>query len=448
MNENVFSVTQVNAIMGELVKGNPVLSRLCVKGEITNYKGINARGHVYFSLKDANAQISCVIFAGTNTGISHLREGQNVLAYGRINVYEKGGYYQLIVSDVIDAGIGLLYEQLEALKEKLRLEGLFSPEHKKPIPKYVKTVGVVTSETGAVIHDIETVSRRRNRFIRLFLYPCMVQGKGAAATIIKGIKYFDGKVDVIIFGRGGGSFEDLFEYNDEELVRTVYNCKTPIISAIGHEVDTTLADMASDKRAATPSEAAELAVFEYDKFVRELEDRKSKLSALMHEKIDEYRDHVSEDVKRDISKRMHHIIEKNRYRLTSDKKKQLSILIHARLNKEKDTVENRKQALQNKNPRYVLDMQKIRLDHIADGLASAMKVKLTGSKQRMKLLMERLEGVSPIKRLSKGYSFVSDENGRAVKKLEDVRINDKVKIELQNGTITARVEELTERKGL
>ncbi|MCR5154267.1 MAG: exodeoxyribonuclease VII large subunit, partial [Lachnospiraceae bacterium] len=259
---SVYTVSQINKYINRIFKDDAFLKNVYVKGEVSNCK-YHDSGHIYFTLKDGASQISCVMFAGRRAGISfRLENGFNVMVYGSIETYEAGGVYQIYASQITRDGIGKLYEEYEALKKKLEAEGLFLREHKKPIPQFVKRVGVVTARTGAAVRDIIQISARRNPYVQLILYPAKVQGEGSAKSVIDGIKYMDGKVDVIIVGRGGGSIEDLWAFNEECVARAIYDCETPVISAVGHETDTTIADYVSDLRAPTPSAAAELAVFD------------------------------------------------------------------------------------------------------------------------------------------------------------------------------------------
>ena len=241
-----------------------MLNRIYVKGEVSNCK-YHTSGHIYFSLKDESGTIACVMFAGSRAGLSfRMKEGQQVIVLGSISVYERDGRYQLYAREIMLDGAGLLYEKFEALKKELAEMGMFAPEYKQPIPQYVRTVGIVTAPTGAAVRDIINIASRRNPYVQLILYPALVQGDGAADSIVKGIRALEEKkVDVIIVGRGGGSIEDLWAFNEEAVARAVFDCTVPVISAVGHETDTTITDFVADLRAPTPSAAAELAVYEY-----------------------------------------------------------------------------------------------------------------------------------------------------------------------------------------
>ena len=275
---NVYSVKQVNAYIKNMFTQDFMLNRIYIKGEVSNCK-YHTSGHIYFSLKDESGSISCIMFAGQRSGLAFkMQDGQQVIVLGSVTTYERDGKYQLYAKEIILDGAGLLYEKFEALKRELGEMGMFAPEYKQPIPKFAKKIGIVTAPTGAAIRDIMNISARRNPYVQLILYPALVQGDGATASIAKGIEMLDKHgVDVIIVGRGGGSIEDLWAFNEEPVARAIFNCRTPIISAVGHETDTTIADYVADMRAPTPSAAAELAVFEYQALENYLEELHLKL---------------------------------------------------------------------------------------------------------------------------------------------------------------------------
>ena len=260
-NQNVYTVGQVNSYIKNIFDQDYMLRRIYVSGEVSNCK-YHPSGHIYFSLKDAEGTISCVMFAGSRRGLAFpMRDGDNVIVGGSISVYERDGKYQIYAKEITKEGAGLLYEKYLALKAELEEMGMFAREYKRPIPRFARTVGVVTASTGAAIRDIMNISHRRNPYVQLILYPAKVQGDGAAESIAMGIERLDQLgVDVIIAGRGGGSIEDLWAFNEEMVARAVYDCKIPVISAVGHETDTTIIDYVADLRAPTPSAAAELAV--------------------------------------------------------------------------------------------------------------------------------------------------------------------------------------------
>ena len=276
--KNVYSVGQVNTYIKNMFAQDFMMQRISVKGEVSNCK-YHSSGHIYFTLKDAVGTISAIMFAGNRKGLSFpMKEGDKVIVTGSIEVYERDGKYQLYAREIALDGAGNLYLKFEALKRELEEMGMFAPEYKKPIPKYIRRLGIVTAPTGAAVQDIRNIAKRRNPYVQLILYPALVQGDGAVNSIINGIHALDALgVDVIIVGRGGGSIEDLWAFNEEEVARAIFECETPVISAVGHETDTTIADYVADMRAPTPSAAAELAVFDYQAAL----ERQQRLQAQM-----------------------------------------------------------------------------------------------------------------------------------------------------------------------
>ncbi len=265
MNKNAYSVTQVNGYIKNMFAQDFMLKNICVKGEVSNCK-YHPSGHIYFTLKDEKAAISGVMFAGNRNrgGLKFkMQEGDKVAVTGSVEVYERDGRYQLYAKEITKDGAGDLFLKFEALKQELSEMGMFAEEYKKPIPKYIKTLGVVTAQTGAAVQDIRNISARRNPYVQVILYPAQVQGEGAAASIVKGIQALEHYgVDTMIVGRGGGSIEDLWAFNEEIVARAIFECQVPVISAVGHETDFTIADFVADLRAPTPSAGAELAVYD------------------------------------------------------------------------------------------------------------------------------------------------------------------------------------------
>lgn len=269
---NVYTVKQVNLYIKNMFTQDFMLNRIYVKGEVSNCK-YHTSGHIYFSLKDESGTIACIMFASARSGLSfRMREGQKVVVLGSVNVYERDGKYQLYANEIILEGAGLLYEKFEALKQELEEMGMFADEYKQPIPKCAKTVGIVTAPTGAAVRDIIQIASRRNPYVQLILYPALVQGEGAADSIVRGIRMMEKQnVDVMIVGRGGGSIEDLWAFNEEKVARAIFECRVPVISAVGHETDTLISDFVADLRAPTPSAAAELAVYDYRHVLEQME---------------------------------------------------------------------------------------------------------------------------------------------------------------------------------
>lgn len=393
---NVYSVKQVNAYIKNMFTQDFMLSRIYVKGEVSNCK-YHTSGHIYFSLKDESGSIACIMFAGQRSGLGfRMQDGQQVIVLGTVTTYERDGKYQLYAKEIIPDGAGLLYERFEALKRELGEMGMFAEEYKKPIPPFAKRIGIVTAPTGAAIRDIMNISARRNPYVQLLLYPALVQGEGAAISIVKGIQVLErARVDVIIVGRGGGSMEDLWAFNEEVVARAIFNCRIPVISAVGHETDTTIADYVADLRAPTPSAAAELAVFEYQAFVNELDSRKMKLRRALYQKLQLER------------------MREERYRM------RLSYL----------------------HPESRLREQQQRCMELEQKLRLMMEKKLTMSKQKLAISIERMKGLSPLAKLNQGFSYVESEGGKTVKSVRDVRKEERLTIYVTDGMVKAKVEE-------
>ncbi len=397
--QNVYSVKQVNAYIKNMFTQDFMLNRIYVKGEVSNCK-YHTSGHIYFSLKDESGAIACIMFAGQRSGLGfRMQNGQQVIVLGTVTTYERDGKYQLYAKEIILDGAGLLYERFEQLKKELSEMGMFAKEYKQPIPKFAKRIGIVTAPTGAAIRDIMNISARRNPYVQLILYPALVQGDGAKESIVKGIQALEKQgVDLMIVGRGGGSIEDLWAFNEEVVARAIFNCRTPVISAVGHETDTTIADYVADLRAPTPSAAAELAVFEYQTFANYLEDGRLKLKKSMYQKIQLERMKIE------------------RYRLKMG-------YLHP------------KTKLQQQRQRYIELEEKLRLE---------MEKKLTLTKQKMAIYIEHMKGLSPLAKLNQGFSYVTSGEGSVVKSIRDVKKEDLIQIYVTDGIVKAKVEDTIE----
>ncbi len=395
-----YTVTQVNQYIKNMFIKDPYLNYIYVKGEVSNCK-YHTSGHIYFTLKDTQGQLSCVMFAGQRKGLTfRLEEGQSVMVVGSINVYERDGKYQLYANQIILDGLGVLYERFEKLKKNLEAEGLFEQAHKKPIPPYPKRVGIVTASTGAAVQDIINISRRRNPFVQLILYPALVQGAGAPESIVRGIKYLDKlSPDVIIVGRGGGSIEDLWAFNEEIVARAIYSCNTPLISAVGHETDITIADYVADLRAPTPSAAAELAVNDYISFTNMLKDYKRQLYKATMQKVT-----YSQSRLREMKLR----------------------LLYA-------------------SPSYQIKQKRQMLMDMEQRLTFSMEGKLKEANHRLDIYITKLEGLSPLAKLKKGYALITGEEEKPIKSIADVAEKDLLRISLLDGDILTRVEAIKER---
>lgn len=395
--EEINSVSQVNMYIKNMFLREYVLRNISVMGEVSNCK-YHSSGHIYFTIKDKSSQLPCVMFASSRSGLQFkLEEGQSIIVSGSIGVYERDGRYQLYARKITKEGSGKLYEEYEKMKKRLLAEGLFDDSRKKPIPKYAGKIGVVTAETGAVIQDICNVSHRRNPYVQIYLYPAKVQGDGAAQTVIEGIRYFEKTdVDTIIIGRGGGSIEDLWAFNEEALVRAVAECTKPIISAVGHETDTTLTDFAADLRAPTPSAAAELAVYSY----REVEvGLREAAYTLRHQ--------------------MNNTLQLCRMRLN-----------HYRT------------VIQHSSPEDMIRQKRLYLADSMSCLERLMKQKLTSARHQLELYAEEMKGLSPLYKLSGGYAYVADEDGNNIKTTEQITKGQKLILTLQDGNADVTVNDV------
>lgn len=399
--EQIFSVSQINSYIKNMFVKDYVLNRIYMKGEVSNCK-YHTSGHIYFTLKDKTGQMACVMFAGQRTGLTfQLMNGQSVVVFGSINVYERDGTYQMYAKAIQLDGIGLLYEKFELLKQRLREEGLFDSAHKKEIPSFPKQIGIVTASTGAAIRDMVNIANRRNPFVRLILYPAQVQGEGAAKTIVEGIKTLDKLgVDTIIIGRGGGSIEDLWAFNEEMVARAVFACKTPIISAVGHETDTTISDFVADLRVPTPSAAAELAVNDSSLLERTFVDYHSALVQGIMGKIERERTKL------------------NQYKLR----------------------------LSYTNPTYQINQKRQQTIDLEETLKRLMKHKIEQKRHQLAVYIEKLKGLSPIEKLNQGYCVASNKEGEVVNKISKVHVGESIVIDVMDGRIKAVIEEILAQK--
>ena len=396
MMRNVYSVGQVNAYIKNMFTQDFMLNRIYVKGEVSNCK-YHTSGHIYFSLKDESGMIACIMFAGQRGGLSfRMQEGQQVIVLGNVTTYERDGKYQLYAKEIILDGAGALYEKFEALKQELGEMGMFAEEYKQPIPKFARTIGIVTAPTGAAIRDIINVAGRRNPYVQLLLYPALVQGEGASASIAEGIAALEKKgVDLIIVGRGGGSIEDLWAFNEEIVARAIFECRIPVISAVGHETDTTIADYVADLRAPTPSVAAELAVFEYETFLNEVEVYRIKIRKAIRQKAEWEKMKIGQ------------------YAL------QLKYL----------------------HPRNKLRDKQQRTVELEERFRQTMERKIDDEKRRFAFYIERMKGLSPLAKLNQGFAYISTENGKVVKTIADTANGETLNVYVTDGVIKARVED-------
>lgn len=392
---NVYSVAQVNSYIKNMFTQDFMLNRISVRGEVSNCK-YHTSGHIYFSLKDGSGAISCVMFAGQRKGLAFaMKDGDKVIVTGSVDVYGRDGKYQLYARNIALEGAGILYERFLALKEELEEMGMFSEEYKQPIPRFVRRLGVVTAPTGAAIQDIRNISYRRNPYIEIILYPALVQGEGAKNSIVRGIQALDELgVDVIIVGRGGGSIEDLWAFNEEEVARAIFNCATPIISAVGHETDVTIADYVADLRAPTPSAAAELAVFDFGAFEEQMKSYENRLNFSMNSRL---------------------LLQKQR-------------LAHyvTRLNY--------------LSPEKLLRDRRMYLLQTEEKLQKLMEQIILKNRHKLGIYIERMKGLSPLAKLNQGFSYVEDFQGKNITGTKQVKEGELLRIHVSDGQIISRVE--------
>ncbi|MEE1196913.1 MAG: exodeoxyribonuclease VII large subunit [Lachnospiraceae bacterium] len=395
ISRNVYSVGQVNNYIKNMFTQDFMLNRIYIRGEVSNCK-YHTSGHIYFSLKDETGTMACVMFAGQRRGLAFsMKNGDKVVVGGSVGIYERDGRYQLYAKEITLEGAGALYERFLALKQELEEMGMFAAEYKQPIPKYNKRIGIVTAPTGAAIQDIRNISYRRNPFVQLILYPALVQGEGAKESIVKGIQALDKLgLDVLIVGRGGGSIEDLWAFNEEAVARAIFNCRTPVISAVGHETDVTIADYVADLRAPTPSAAAELAVADIRELMAGMGDYRKKLTRAME----------------------------NRFLLCKARAEQYQVKLNY-LSPQNQIREKRQ---------YLMDLE--------EKLNSGMEYQVFLKRQQLNLYIQRLKGLSPLDKLNQGFSYVTDAQGHTVRSIEQAKPGDALEIQVTDGRIRAEVQ--------
>ena len=393
----VYTVKQVNSYIKNMFKQDFLLNSVSVKGEISNCK-YHTSGHIYFTLKDADAALCVIMFASQAARLSFkLKDGMSVVVSGRVDVFDAAGKYQLYANTVQQEGIGELYQKFEQLKQYYEDMGYFAKEYKRPLPAFTKKLGVVTSKTGAAVQDIMNISKRRNPYIQIVLYPAYVQGEHAKQSIVSGITRLDKMgLDCIIVGRGGGSIEDLWAFNEPEVVEAVFNASTPVISAVGHETDFTLTDFVADMRAPTPSAAAELAVFDYSEFMEKQLNYSRLLFSSIDNKLKIYR--------------------------KSLKSYETSVNLFSPVNQ----LQSRRQYS----------------DELMTKLSKELNDVLNDRKHKLQIYAERLNGMSPLNKISKGFAYVTDGNKKPLTSVSQVKADDEMSLIIKDGTIKAKVVEV------
>lgn len=419
MSASVYTVGQINRYIRGMFSQDILLSSVRVRGEVSNCK-YHTSGHIFFSLKDATGTINCIMFAGNRRGMDfRMADGDKVIADGSIEVYERDGRYQLYAKKISREGAGELYERFVRLKKELAEMGMFDPRYKKPVPKYAKRIGIVTAPTGAAIRDIQNIAGRRNPYVELILYPALVQGEGAKESIVRGIEILDrAGVDVIIVGRGGGSIEDLWAFNEEVVAQAIFDCETPVISAVGHETDITIADYVADLRAPTPSAAAELAVFDFRAF---------------KDALDRYRTAL----RRGPETKLNHLKMQLRLRQTKLAMRSPEAAVREKRRMLLDAEDALCEALAGK-----ILLLKARADNTGRRLADGMTKTLYRDKLRLHGLIGRLKGLNPMDRLSQGFSFVTDEDGNAFTSVKSAHEGDVLTIFVSDGKVRAEIREV------
>lgn len=394
--QNVYTVAQINSYIRNMFTQDFMLQKVRIRGEVSNCK-YHTSGHIYFTLKDAKSAISCVMFSSDRTGLPfRMTEGQQIIVSGSVDVYERDGKYQIYARQIELDGIGALYEKYEQLKAELAERGMFAEEYKRPIPRYIRVLGVVTAETGAAVRDIINVAARRNPYVQVILYPAIVQGDAAVPSIINGIRALERlRVDTIIVGRGGGSIEDLWAFNEEAVAQAVFDCSIPVISAVGHETDVTITDFVADLRAPTPSAAAELAVCDFG----QLEERMTAYACTMQR------------------------------------------LCMRTVQSSRNRAEQYGVRLRYLSPLYILRTRKTQSVKLEERLQAAMERKLQEMRHRLALYAAQMKGLSPLDKLSQGYAYAADTDGKTLSSVEQVAVGEQIRVYVKDGSLLAQVQE-------
>ena len=392
------SVSQLNKYIKEMFAYDNILKNVIVKGEVSNFK--ESRGNYYFSLKDDQSNIQCIIFtnySGAGVDLTNVSDGAQITVYGKVAVYERGGSYAIYVNKIENSGLGEYFIKLEKLKKKLLELGMFDESYKKEIPKYSMNIGVVTAENGAAIRDIYKTIKDKNPYANVILYPSLVQGDNAYKTIVDGIMELDKLgLDVIIVGRGGGSIEDLYCFNDERVAYAIFNASTPIISAVGHEINDSISDLVADRRVATPTAAGELATFSYSEFENDLEN----------------------------------------YRLNLDE------IIANKLERLNEGLENRKRQILALAPKAKVERYKDNLKHVSDRLKTVMDSKIIALRHNLEKYIEMLKSRDVLNKLGKGLAYTTDAKGRKIKSIKDTKVGNVILSRLKDGIIESKVTKI------
>ncbi|HII4504739.1 exodeoxyribonuclease VII large subunit [Clostridium perfringens] len=400
MKLKTLSVGEVNNYVKKLVENDFILKNLNVKGEISNLK-FHSSGHIYFSLKDENSKVNCIMFKNNAVNLDfRLEEGMKVEIKARLGVYHKEGTYQLYCENIKKAGIGELFEEFHKLKKELSEEGIFNEKYKRALPKFPKRIGIITARTGAAVRDIINVIQRRNKSLDIILYPAKVQGENAADSIIEGIRYFNNEksVDVIILGRGGGSIEELWTFNNRDLAYEIFNSRIPTVSAVGHEVDFTISDFVSDMRAPTPSAAGELVSPSLQEMINDLLNKKE----FLHRAIDRKFLNAKKDVD----------------------------LLH--------------KGLKGNNPKHIIEKRIKEVNSLEEKLNFLGKRKIDKAKDELIALNSILQTLNPLNTLGRGYSVIMDKKDKVINEVSELKKNDMVKVIMKDGSVNIDIKIINE----
>lgn len=439
MTGKVYSVEQINRYIRGMFSRDGILASCSVSGEVTNLK-YHSSGHIYFSLKDRSGTLSCIMFAGNRRGLPfQMKDGDKVIVSGTVDVFERDGRYQLYAKKIELSGEGALYAQFLALKKELEECGYFDPAFKRPVPRYAARVGIVTAPTGAAIRDIQNIASRRNPFVSLILAPVQVQGTGAKESIVNGIRLLDGRVDVIIVGRGGGSYEDLWAFNERIVADAINECGTPVISAVGHETDFTIADFVADLRAPTPSAAAELAVFDYMQFRADLTRYESLFTGKMLERC-----RMAEEKLQWNEVRLKALSPQMKAEAALRKAREYEACMDAAM---KNRIEAGKETVSGLSERFYSaaaaraaagrELHGSREARMREGILSVYR----RYDRKLALMIEKFRGMNPLDRLRQGYSYTADMDGRAVTSVSRVQAGDRLNTYVTDGIILTEVLE-------
>ncbi len=445
-NQQYLSVSALTKYIKRKFDADPHLQNVYIKGEISNFKQ-HTSGHMYFTLKDEKARLLSVMFAANNKGMKFLPEnGMKVLVKGDISLYEAGGQYQLYVKSMAPDGVGDLYLAYEQLKKKLEGAGLFLAEHKKPIPQYPKSVGVITSPTGAALRDILTTIKRRYPIARIIVYPALVQGNNAAKSIAKAISMANARAesDVLIVGRGGGSIEELWAFNEEIVAESIYDSDIPVISAVGHETDFTIADFVADMRAPTPTGAAELAVPHLNEILERLMNRKNRLTRSIQEAVNFERTRLTR-MERSYAFRYPHKMYEQKLEQLDKTMDRLGRNSTRYFMKKRDELNQLNDILKKQHPEQAVKNAKDELQQHAKVLRRAMEAIYRHKSQQFVHITATLSALSPLKIMERGYGLVFAEDETLVKSTQQVSKGDKIAVSIKDGTLECEIKEIKER---